>query len=841
MIYWKKELAIEKQLGLKREYAATLSSLGILNRQIGRLDTAITYLSKSLELEKKFVPQNEIYIANIYHQIGIAYIEKLEHNLALENLNESLRLHKKHKENISSYEFGKLYNSFAICYARKNDFEKSLSYHEKALKFRKDSTLEQASTYQNMAISYINLNKLKLGIDLLEKAIEINIKFWGKAHLIIGDLYGNLGSAYGKKGSHKIAISYFQKAIEIKEKALREGRYTDIANEYFGLALSNEKLGYTDKCFEYLQKALYANSNNFSDTLNLNSYPSFSNNIDKNLTIQIANSKGIFFLQKYEEENNKADLHSAYKAYLYCDTVIEKLRKTVTSQKDKLEIGKNAFAVYENAIKTCFVLYKLTKEVEYSQKAFYFSEKNRARVLTEELTDLKVKKTGNIPDSLLKKEYKLKIDISNCQNLIHSAKTNDDLATIDSLQFAASREFDKLQTQIRESYPSYYKLFKIPVVSTQKLQTILDNKTAILEYFVGDNSVYSMLIAKNKIELFMQKKDPHFDEKINTYRQLIYSFSHEIQLFARKSHEVYNMIFKPIENHLKNIEHLIIIPDGILNIMPFESLVFKMPAREPEDYAELDYLIQNMQISNHYSATLYVENKLQKKQNFEYEFTGFAMQFSGDSGIVYEKKYREYVGKMSAMPDDDYQPLRETSRTIKKIAEIYDRNQRNNYRFTGQNATEQNFRKMKSSRIFQLSTHSFPNNMFPDKSYIAFEKPNAVTNDNNDGKLYFHEIYNMKLHADLMIIHSCMSGLGHIQRGEGVLSLPRAFVHAGIPNIIYTPWEIMEKNLKETLILFHENVISGDSYNLSLYKAKLRAIKNKLYPGQWAGLLLIEN
>src|ERR1041385_508618 len=89
-----------------------------------------------------------------------------------------------------------------------------------------------------------------------------------------------------------------------------------------------------------------------------------------------------------------------------------------------------------------------------------------------------------------------------------------------------------------------------------------------------------------------------------------------------------------------------------------------------------------------------------------------------------------------------------------------------------------------------LATHAIVSNDEPLNSFIAF----YPSNDPNDYRLYAREIYNMDLDStELVILSACETGTGKLVKGEGLMSLSRAFAYAGCPNIITSLWKAEDK------------------------------------------------
>ena len=112
----------------------------------------------------------------------------------------------------------------------------------------------------------------------------------------------------------------------------------------------------------------------------------------------------------------------------------------------------------------------------------------------------------------------------------------------------------------------------------------------------------------------------------------------------------------------------------------------------------------------------------------------------------------------------------------------------------------------------------------------------------DDGSLTALEVLGLNLtETELVVLSACGTGLGHIDNGEGVYGLQRAFRLAGADNMIVSLWDIPDKQTSEFMIIFYGYIADGylikQAFDLTIKQAR-----NK-YPDRsdfWAGFVLIE-
>lgn len=112
--------------------------------------------------------------------------------------------------------------------------------------------------------------------------------------------------------------------------------------------------------------------------------------------------------------------------------------------------------------------------------------------------------------------------------------------------------------------------------------------------------------------------------------------------------------------------------------------------------------------------------------------------------------------------------------------------------------------------------------------------------DSNDGILTALEISNLDLsNCQLVVLSACETGLGELNRIEGVYGLQRAFKMAGVKNIIMSLWKVPDKETAELFEEFYKKLFSGLPISDALRQAQLK-MKEKYPPYYWAGFKLLE-
>ncbi|HQR36473.1 MAG TPA: CHAT domain-containing protein, partial [Blastocatellia bacterium] len=143
-------------------------------------------------------------------------------------------------------------------------------------------------------------------------------------------------------------------------------------------------------------------------------------------------------------------------------------------------------------------------------------------------------------------------------------------------------------------------------------------------------------------------------------------------------------------------------------------------------------------------------------------------------------------------------------------------------------------------RIVHFATHGLLNSEHPELSGLVFSLVDE-SGKSQDGFLRLHEIYNLRLSADLVVLSACQTALGKQIKGEGVVGLTRGFMHAGTPRVVASLWQVNDLATAELMKLFYRGMLKdGQRPAAALRAAQLELMKQKRWasPYFWAAFTL---
>ena len=606
---WEKTLNISKKLlGVKnKDVANSYNNIGAVYHNKSEYDKALQYYFKSLEIKKKLFGEKHVSVASSYNNIGVVYSDKLENDKALQYYFKSLEIRKeflgeRHIDVAGSY------NNIGAVYIDKCEYDKALEYFFKSLEIRKElfgeKHIDVATSYNNIGIVYQRKSEYDKALEYNFKSLEIFKELLGEKHVSVASSYVNIGITYLYIGEYNKALEYYFKSLDIYKVLLGE-KHVYLASTYNNIGKVYAKNYEYNSALRFYQQGVASVLRNFNDTTNITSIPVIKDYLDWNWLLQNLQAKAEIFADTTKKINVET-LHEtslqnrqqiALLHYQACDTLISQVRQNISTKSDKLALGERASEVYKGAIEVCIDLQASARPssvTPYKEQAFYFSERNKSSVLLEALAGAEALQYAGIPDTLLQIEHDLSIDIANYKNLKNN-ETNDSIANIWSNRlFAANRSYDSLIVIFETQYPEYYNLkYNNTPATVEQVSNLLDKKTAMLSYFVGDSIITIFAISKKdflvtQVSIVETLHATSLQEAISDYRFYISETdllqnevtlgTHEsVDLYQELAVQFYNLLFpSEIQEFLKggmfyDIENLIIIPDGQLATLPFET------------------------------------------------------------------------------------------------------------------------------------------------------------------------------------------------------------------------------------------------------------------------------
>jgi CHAT domain-containing protein len=505
------------------------------------------------------------------------------------------------------------------------------------------------------------------------------------------------------------------------------------------------------------------------------------------------------------------------------DALIQQVTHQFQEDKSKFNLLENHFEVYEKAIQTTFEWFKSNHDSTLLQQAFQFSAHSKAVALRQAVNDEKAKIFANIPKDILEKERFLKQEVAFHQKQLAENATENN----QKQYFQAKETLNSFVKDLEKRHTQYYDLKYQPAqgIDLQRLQKSLPQDMISMEYFVGDSTIYTFALTRNQLKMYELPLTKDFDTMIYQVRKSLAEANPNLKNdYLKGAHWLYEaLLAAPLRdlNEAKKITRLRIIPDGKLGYIPFDALLTEPVADWLDKYdKKVPFLLRSFSTSYaYYSDSILNQEAIKVKGNFY----GFGID------------YKDSLTNKSLK--NKYGYLEEAPREVDTIQGFI-----GGKTWKNQAATKQQFlENAKNSGILHLSMHSTTNDKNPLESQLIFSK-NDTTDDN---LLIGNELFAQQFTCGLAVLSACHTGDGHLQRGEGIMSLARAFAYSGCPSLVMSLWSIPDRSTSNIMLHFYQNLKQNLPKDVALQRSKLQYLDNQSFepsqkmPNFWAATVII--
>lgn len=840
------------------------NNLGLIEETKANLEEALYFYSQSLAIAKHNYGDAHPETADAYLAVGGINRIKGNYTVANDFFQKALSIHLD-ASGPDHPTTAAVYLALGFLHGQTGNNVKSLAYFSKATAIYK-TTLGEAHpmfcAYKYLTgLGHINLNQHDKAEVILNEVVAFQKDIGDVKGVLTALAYEHLGKVHLAKNNKAVATDYYDRSLGIYEsihginhpdtytayiskgkalcerednlqeglialkKALQIGQelYTDDPTKLFEIYLEIGKcylvLGEYKKADSFLYLAY--NLLPVEDQTNL--YSSYDLG---NVEIELAHLS----LKKYQENRDVAELYQASERLPRIERRLDYLKRYFQSIDSGQSLIDQFFDFYQYAIEINYHLYEETGDQQYANKAFAYSEKSKTFILMRTLHDEEALQVAGIPDSIIAKANALSADITYKEKLLFEnnqlAERDESLHTsLTSQLFDLQETHEQLLTSIEQGYPTYYQLkYDLKPASINNLQQDLSAEQTLVEYFVSDQSIYVFLLNKDKIILKELPKPTDLPSMVQAFRKSIHDYDplknneRSIKQYADLGHTLYQQLIAPIQADLR--PQITFITNGLLEYLPFDALVIEAP-KDPTQFQNYTYLVSNYAISYAYSATWLNTILKKSRQSFSANYLGVAPSFTLKKGS--KKSSRSNV----------FDPLKYNQSEVENIKEIM-----NGEVLIGAAATAEAFKEQaKLYQILHLATHGESNKAQGNYSFLAF----ATSTDTTQGQvLYVKDLQNINLPTELVVLSACETGIGELQRGEGVVSVGKGFSYAGARSVLTTLWKINDNSAAKLMPLFFENIKAGQAKDIALANAKNTFIKTQrhIHPYYWSGYLV---
>jgi CHAT domain-containing protein len=858
--FYKRALEMTRSSGLtsKKQKCDTaleiqrLYSKGKDSRALGRFDQSIKCFREAIRLAKNInSPNHEV---KCLRQMSLNYweINDIEEYFRLNTQAQQLA----HKIK-SQKEEGICFNNIGLYYWKHTDYSKALKYFQLAFGIaEKQRFLENLSDcIANISLIYSDLGDYERALEYLLRVLKIDRELKIDYNIAI-DL-NNIGNVYLNEGIRSNIDRYYLNAFESFNESLRlvqkmknikiESAILNnigevfYAQKNFDIALNNYDIA-LKKAIEikYIELISLLRNNIGNANLSLGYYLRAIDSFNKAIDLAIKINSGKILWEAYfglgQCYERKGENLKAVQYYNKSIEIIDKIRSQIYLDTFKTGYVRNKAKVYESLINLIWKMNKGEDQKSQEDRMFHFIEKAKARAFLECLVESKIDIQNNMNQAQREELNEASSRISSLY--FELVKTGDIDQGSQNLKERLSQEEDnymRLISKMRADFPGMASLISPEPDSLGALQKyISDGQTVMVEYFLGDQRSFMLFIANNSLDIFPMPPRHEIENSIKAYLKYLASppqTEFDGKIAAKR---IFKELLYPLEDQIyRSVKKLIIIPDGILYYLPFETLALTKTGQSSA------YLIDRYQVSYAPSASVLMflnekkENKGPYKGLLAFGDPVYQYQVPSDGGTTDSENILADIYMAQGFA---FSPIPYSRDEIKAISKYFPKDQRSVY--LGKEAREEVIKRgpHKNYQIIHFACHGLLDEQQPIRSALVLSQD---LKNEDDGFLQVRELYNLRLSSNLVILSACQTGKGAMEKGEGILGLPRIFFYSGARSVLSTLWPINDKSTASFMKKFYAYLAKGISKAQALRLAKQEMIHSKYsHPCYWAGYVL---
>jgi CHAT domain-containing protein len=779
--------------GNKNAEAEAYNGLSQMYQRKYDFETSKKYIAKSMETYKAIVPQRELDIARSYHQMGNVLEAEKSHQESIQWYTNAKKLYRKiyngkysYKEGLSTMNLGKAYNYLAD------------QLEESSLKIDAD---------------HPDVRKLRAkSIVFFDENEEIFKEVISKDHARWIELWLSKGLCLIENRDTSAAHELFQKAYDRAYKVSPEKSY-DRSLACLNLARSTIN---PDSALALYQSGLWELSNNWE-------YESYADNptakqsFYEDWSVEIMLLKVERLTDLYRHHNNLQYLEDGIKTMVAADRLMQETRASFLTTSAKILLGNRGHDIYAKGVELCHIL------GHKESLTFDFIEKNKGLVLLEALHHGESIRNLMVPDSISSELRRLNDHVDELTAQQNQLKESDRLPEISAIIYDLEKERNLLKESITKAYPITERITNEGlIVNLETVQKSLKRNEVIYEYLETTNELYILKIESKKSELYKVDNieyQLHLDSLLYLINDVAIAKnkSNSKKVWTQYQRHAYQLFNKLLPDYQQ--ENLLIIPDGGLNYLPFELLLTDNENIDQINYSLLPYLLKSGIIKYAFSSTLHFAN-LDLPHPDQNQLLAIAPTYPiAPSGLLASRA--------------GFSALKHIESEARSISDIME-----GKKLLGKDATVANFKSQAADfEVLHLAMHAYTHDEDPMLSGMIFSE----TADGEDNVLHAYELYNMSIPSKMVVLSACNTGLGQHEQGEGVMSLGRAFRHAGTKSIIMSLWQADDETTSEIMTSFYTSIKDGAPKAEALRNAKLSYLErgSNVFPHFWGSFVLL--
>jgi len=753
--------------------------------------------------------------------------------------------------------------------------ENAVTYYKQALELQQEikDYRRAAQTLDDIGRIHFASGRDQEALDHYSRALKIQRD--------TGDIIGEaetlsyIGMIYVASGRSAEAVSdYYQTALKIQQDA---GDRIGEARTFHNMGVAYFSSGNNEKALEALNSAL---------------------KIWRNVLFRTAEAETHYAIARVEAK--RGNLAEARRQIEEALPVVESLRTKIANQYLRISYFASVQSYYELYVDVLMQLHQQSRADGLDNLALSINERALGRSLLDTLIEAQTDISRGVDPELLNRQRNLQRQLSllSQQRMLREGQNSEEAAAAKGRLASLLMDYQNVEEEILKKSPAYAALTQPANLSVAEIQRkLLDQGTVLLEYALGEERSYLWVITPTHTDSYelskrtdIEKAAKHLRETLTARNQVV-AGERVAQTRARvesadaeavkKAARLGELLALDKVSAIHEAKRLVIVSDGELQYIPFSMLPISRPPElkeqeatktEPKRRVGPVPLVTSYEVVRLPSVAVLAE--LRRKQPTQSKSSEYSVIVVADP--VFDKndeRVRPLVAgtngnsktnavtntAVSSQPAGDASPLVAATRPA-NITDSAGRIER--LVFTSREAKDivallpspggkavLGFQANRATvtggllaqyRIVHFATHGLMNDEHPDLSGLLLSLVNEA-GQTEDGFLQLHDIYNLNLPVDMVVLSACETGLGKKVRGEGLIGLTRGFMYAGARRVVASLWQVSDPSTSKLMKYFYQAMLKeGMPPAAALRAAQLKMLKQpeRQSPYYWAAFEL---
>ncbi|MBD2357578.1 tetratricopeptide repeat protein [Tolypothrix sp. FACHB-123] len=813
-------LRIQRAQKDRSKQASTLNNIAGMQAAVGNYQQALDSYNQAIALQRqvKDLPGEAatiINIAKLYQSLG-------DYQLSIDTYTQALD---KFQTIGDRAQIGQILDNMASVYRTAQQYQKALEYYDRAIKLWREQggLFQEFSTLTGMIRAYESLKAYPQALDTANQALTLAKK--QQSPLSEASALGLLGRVY-------LAAGDYQKSLDFSTQANAQFRALSIP---LGEANTLRNIGKAYNSLKQHQQAIAS----YEQELKLL----------RQLGDRTGEAETLYNMAV--SDRDRRNLEAAQRQIESTIKIVEDIRTRVTSQDLRTSYFASVQKYYEFYIDLLMQLHKQQPSQGYNALALQANERARARSLLDLLNEARADIRQGVEPQLLASERNLQQQLDALEKrrlkLLSDESSKAQAEKFEQETAAILEQYRQLQAQIRATSPRYAALTQPQTLSLAQIQSdLLDDNTLLLEYALGEERSYLWAVTKNNITSYELPKSAEIAAAVQQFRQVLTSPISRSKPGA-SANVLTKMILAPVAQQLGQ-RRLVIIADGALQYVPFAAL--NTPRSTDSRYEPL--AVNHEIVTLPSASTIAVlRQETSKRKTAPKALAVIADPIfspndervkvrgrnSQNHNLNLDLQQLNRSARVANISFDRLPFTRKEAETILSLVPAKERKQAFDFAANRYAATNTD---LSQYRIVHFATHGILNSQHPELSGVVLSLFDENGKPQN-GFLRLHDIFNLKLPAELVVLSACDTGLGEEVKGEGLIGLTRGFMYAGSPRVVVSLWSVDDEATSELMKKFYAFMLQNNMKPAAaLRAAQTQMWRNPNYqsPYFWAAFTL---